>query len=96
MDDYVDATGHSYGSWYQTKAPTETSTGLEQRDCKNCDHFETRVIEKLEPSDPYSGTCGDNLTWNFNETSGKLSVTGSGDMYDADKLGWTVFASARS
>ena len=90
-DNYVDATNHSFGDWYQTKAPTETATGLERRDCANCDHYETREVAKLEPSDPYSGSCGDDLTWNFDETSGQLTVSGSGAMYGADKLGWTNF-----
>lgn len=29
-----------------------------------------------------SGTCGDNLTWSFNSSTGKLTITGSGDMAD--------------
>lgn len=27
-----------------------------------------------------SGTCGENLTWTFSATTGKLTITGSGAM----------------
>ena len=39
----------------------------------------------------YSGTCGDNLTWTFDELTGELSITGSGDMLemaDATAVPW--------
>ena len=29
-----------------------------------------------------SGTCGDNLTWTFDEVSGELAISGTGDMTD--------------
>ena len=29
-----------------------------------------------------SGQCGDNLYWEFDESTGTLTFTGSGDMYD--------------
>ncbi len=34
----------------------------------------------LSPTDP--AYCGDDLTWSFDETTGTLSITGSGDMWD--------------
>lgn len=38
-----------------------------------------------------SGTCGENLTWTFDETSGTLTISGTGDMPDAsDGRMWTV------
>ena len=32
----------------------------------------------------YSGVCGDNLTWEFDEGSGVLTISGTGRMYDYD------------
>ena len=29
-----------------------------------------------------TGTCGDNVKWNFNESTGKLTISGTGDMTD--------------
>ena len=31
-----------------------------------------------------SGTCGDNLTWRFDASTGTLTIEGSGEMYDYD------------
>ena len=44
-DSYIDAPGHSYGSWVPANAATCTSNGAERRDCNNCDHYETKPIE---------------------------------------------------
>jgi len=33
----------------------------------------------------FSGQCGDNLYWTYDEDSKKISITGSGDMYDYTK-----------
>ena len=49
----VTAVGHSYGAWYETKAPTQEEEGEEQRDCSNCDHFETRTKEKISHNHTY-------------------------------------------
>ncbi len=44
VDDYVAATGHTYGQWKQTTAPSCTDEGEERRDCVHCDAFETRKV----------------------------------------------------
>ncbi|MBQ6832217.1 MAG: endonuclease [Oscillospiraceae bacterium] len=44
---YTDSTGHSFGAWYTVTAATATQEGQQRRDCKNCDHYETRVVSKL-------------------------------------------------
>ena len=48
VDTYVPALGHSYGEWYQTKAPTYEADGEERRDCSRCDEFQTRVVPMLK------------------------------------------------
>ena len=47
VDDYVAATGHSYGEWLNTTAPTCITGGQERRDCDNCEHYETRDVNAL-------------------------------------------------
>ena len=101
VDTYVDAAGHSFGEWYETVAATTETEGEERRDCANCDAYETRVTEKLTTEDDeeetIGGTCGDNLTWEFDEDNGILIIRGTGDMYDFEFSGehanpWRSFA----
>ena len=42
----------------------------------------SRTFEEfsLEPPIPTSGTCGTNLTWNYDEATGELTVSGAGAM----------------
>jgi hypothetical protein len=41
-ENVVESPGHSYGSWYITKEATFASTGIERRDCNNCNEYESR------------------------------------------------------
>ena len=43
----LEATGHHFGDWYQTKAPTEIELGEKRRDCVDCDVFETTPVAML-------------------------------------------------
>ena len=36
--------------------------------------------EPAEPNETYTGTCGDNLNWNLNTSTGILAITGTGAM----------------
>jgi len=46
-EDTVMAKGHTFNTWKETKAATETTVGKEERNCKNCDKTESRDIPKL-------------------------------------------------
>lgn len=52
---------HDYDEWVVMKEPTCTETGVKERHCKDCDHFETTVLEKAEhapvPTDPREPDC---------------------------------------
>ena len=43
----------------------------------------------------YSGTCGDNLTWQF-ESDGTLRISGTGEMYDysGSSSPWSIYSSS--
>ena len=43
----ITAPGHDFGDWFEETAPTCTEAGVERRDCKNCDEYETRPINAL-------------------------------------------------
>ncbi len=48
----VPPTGHRWGEWQLTKAPTATETGVETRVCQNdAAHTETRAVAALGPAD---------------------------------------------
>lgn len=36
----------------------------------------------VSAENPISGTCGENLTWSYDESTGRLTIEGSGDMTD--------------
>ena len=55
--DEVAATGHSFGEWETTLAPTETATGLAQRSCTTCLTAETRVLGMLIPDHTHNYTA---------------------------------------
>lgn len=75
----MSASGHNFGEWYETKAPTYESEGEERRECALCDDFEVRSKAKLPAEDdPFSGSCGNNLRWTFADSV--LTIMGTGSM----------------
>ena len=51
------------------------------------------TILTAEFAQSYSGQCGDNLYWSYDEATKTISITGSGDMYDytANTQPWVLF-----
>ena len=51
------------------------------------------TILTAEFAQSFSGKCGDNLYWSYDETAKTISITGSGNMYDytADTQPWLLF-----
>ena len=46
----IDALGHDWGDWKETKPATDEEEGEEERICGRCGEKEARAIEKLEPT----------------------------------------------
>ena len=64
----------------------------------NTDTIRTLVLTQdtiltAEFAQLFSGQCGDNLYWNYDENAKTISITGSGKMYDytADTQPWLLF-----
>ena len=64
----------------------------------NTDNPRTLVLTQdttltAEFAQTYSGQCGDNLYWAYDENNKTISITGSGDMYDysVDTVPWLLF-----
>ena len=51
----ISATGHNWGQWVTTKAPSVTEEGNSQRKCANCQDVENKVIPKLPDPGPANG-----------------------------------------
>ena len=88
---YVDATGHSFGSWIQTIAPSCTSDGLEERTCY-CGEREVQSIAAL--GHKYSvvitaPTCTEKgYTTNTCTACGDVTIT---DYVDAKGHKWSAW-----
>ena len=76
VDSYVDATGHSFGAWTETKVPTCEADGEERRNCESCDAFETRAV-----------TCGHNPEYSWDvDGDGVLELLAIGNSFSVDAL----------
>lgn len=71
VDDYVDASGHSFGDWTTVKDATTTEEGLQERTCK-CGEKETQTLPKIEPQ----GSAGLEYTLNNDGLSYSVSKVG--------------------
>ena len=63
----IAASGHSFGAWTETTAPTCTTAGEERRNCNNCNHFETKEIAVLGHTDTNSDGLCDRCNENLGE-----------------------------
>ena len=84
IDNYVDATGHSFGAWETTKEATCEATGEQKRTCA-CGEIETQTIPATGHSHTsvvtpptcteqgyttYTCSCGDSYIDNYVDTTG--------------------------
>ena len=53
-DNYVKATGHTWGEWTTTKEPTEEAFGEEVRTCGACGETESNTLPKIEHEHDYT------------------------------------------
>lgn len=81
--------GHRYSDFSPVLDSLGNPTKSEYRTCYRCDIIEERNIRPAATS----GTCGDNLTWEFDADTGTLSISGTGAMYDFgwDTMPWKAF-----
>ena len=60
----ISKTGHSYGEWYITVAPTCVKAGEKRRDCTKCDHYVIEITAELGHDeishDAKDATCTEN------------------------------------
>ena len=90
---------NSESSEMQTEEQELVSNIAEELESIETSDEETSDGEELL-AEATSGTCGDNLTWDFDESTGILTIIGSGDMYDYSRKSpaystapWMPFAS---
>lgn len=56
VDNYIDALGHTWGSWTTVKEATQYAAGKAERKCSRCGAVEERVLDKLLPNHTHSYT----------------------------------------
>ena len=82
----TDATGHSYSAWYVAKEATHASKGMERRDCKNCNHYESKDIPIQSHTDQNNDTICDGCGSFFCATHTEQTITGTAATCTQDGL----------
>ena len=98
VDDYVEATGHSFGDWIEVKAPTCDTEGKDRKICKNCgeeQYRDTRITgdtNKILVSNPLSKDyfVGKKVLLIGDSITAGVGTTKTYGAYLAELLGVTV------
>ncbi len=74
----IPANGHSYGDWYEIKAPTCAEAGTDEHKCSVCQHTETKTVDALGHAevshDEKAPTCTA-IGWNAYVTCSRCTYT---------------------
>lgn len=81
VDSKISAIGHNFGEWKTTKEATTTSTGTEERKCKNCDAKETKTIGKIVENHTHSYTAKTTKAATCSAEGVKTYTCSCGDSY---------------
>ena len=49
------------------------------------------TAEDLTINQELTGDCGENIKWTFDESSGVLTISGNGQMYDGENISYTAW-----
>ncbi len=71
---------HKYGEYVSDKNASQWSDGTKTRTCSVCGDKDTIIDKGTKLPPETSGSCGDNATWAFDKTTGKLTIDGWGAM----------------
>ena len=77
---------HKWDSGKVTKEATYVFTGTYTYTCTGCGQTKTETIPLITKAD---GKCGDNVTWAYDDTTGTLTLSGTGPTYN-----YTITSSA--
>jgi len=88
--EYGDYAAHKLTQHERVEPTFENDGNIEYWSCDDCDKYfsdeegkfeisiEATIIEKVE----VNNKCGENIVWGFDDETGTLFITGTGDMYD--------------
>ena len=81
------ASGYNFVGWFdQNDQPVSTNNPLNFFMTASTD----LIYGKFEQTGP-NNKCGDNLTWEYNESNKTLTITGSGEMYNYEHQGDGIY-----
>lgn len=69
---------HISGEWNIIEPATATSSGIRIKSCESCE----MELERDEIAPSYNGVCGTQAKWQYNIDEKKLTIFGTGEMYN--------------